>query len=88
MFISHIPHERLPTQALSRFGAYHDALTGNAEEDLFLFAKQKLLDGKVSLTNGDGPGGYSAPFPPRSDGTEDPHRYYRLPSPQAHYAQR
>src|SRR5579863_3623877 len=48
-------HEQLPTQALSRFGSYYDALAGD-EEKLFLFAKLKLLDGQSSLINGDGPG--------------------------------
>ena len=52
---TYIFHEQLRTQALSRFGVYHDALAGN-EGELFLFAKQKLLNGRSSLTNGDGPG--------------------------------
>ena len=48
-------HEQLLTQASSRFGAYYDALAKN-DDELFFFAKQKLLDGKVSLANGNGPG--------------------------------
>ena len=40
---------------MTRFGAYYDALAGN-EEELFLFAKQKLLNGQSSLINGNGPG--------------------------------
>jgi hypothetical protein len=51
-------HELLPTQALSRFGAYHDALhdTLGAEDDLVEFAKSKLLDCRTSLIKGDDSG--------------------------------
>ena len=40
---------------MSRFGAYYDILARNNDE-LFLFAKQKLLDGNASLANVVGPG--------------------------------
>jgi len=40
---------------LSRFGAYYDALARN-DNGLFLFAKQKLLDGDELLANAGGPG--------------------------------
>ena len=42
---------------LSRFGAYCDALAvDDSEQDLLHFAKQKLLNGKPILADGDGPG--------------------------------
>ena len=40
---------------MSRFGAYYDALA-RSDNELFLFAKQKLLDGDASLANAGGPG--------------------------------
>jgi len=47
-------HEQLPTQALSRFGAYYD---GRENDDEFLeFVKSKLLDCRTSLIKGDDPG--------------------------------
>ena len=49
---SYFFHEQLLTQVLGRFGAYYDALTHNKEE-LFLFARQKLLNGWSSLVDKD-----------------------------------
>ena len=45
---SHFLPEQLLTQALGRFGAYNDVLAHD-EDELFLFARQKLLNGWSSL---------------------------------------
>ena len=49
---SYFFHEQLLTQALGRFGAYNEVLARD-EAELFLFARQKLLNGRSSLIDMD-----------------------------------
>jgi hypothetical protein len=53
MSISHTPSASSLFPTSSRFGVYHDHLPN--ENELFEFAKQKLLDGESGLNQGDGP---------------------------------